>query len=152
MNIYKIILFLSLIIVNFNLYGQDDSTEIGCCGDLSKMYFVFAEEMPSFPGGFDELEKFISNSIIYPEEAKNKLLVDTVYVNFCIYKNGAIKEAKVLKGKYEILNNEALRLLKIMPNWEPAKNGGKPFCFSYILPIKFVLYKQEPKLKQKNIK
>jgi TonB family protein len=155
MHRFKLILYLTLILLGPKLFGQNSSIDSCNCDFEKDIIFGGPEKMATFPGGYEELLKFVSDNLIYPEEAKNKSYVDTVYVRFCIYKNGEIKETEVLKGKYEILNNEALRIVKIMPNWEPAKNRGKPICSSFALPFKFIPDKEEPnrkKIKERNKK
>lgn len=150
MHRFSLILYIVIILLSPKLFGQNSSID-SCNCDFDE-YGVFGgpEKLASFPGGFEELMKFISANLIYPAEAKDKSYTDIVYVLFCINDHGEIKETEVLKGKYEILNNEALRIVRIMPNWEPAENRGKPICSSFVLPVRFKPDKGLFKRKKKN--
>jgi TonB family protein len=90
-----------------------------------------------YPGGFGELKKFISVNLKYPEDAKNKNIKGTVYVNFVVDSKGAVTQAVVAEGVYYQLDEEALRLVSNLPDWEPAKRDGKPVSSSFILPVPF---------------
>ncbi|MCT4625306.1 MAG: energy transducer TonB, partial [Schleiferiaceae bacterium] len=78
-------------------------------------------------------------NFVYPEMAKQMQLSDKVWVSFVIEKNGKISNVKVERGQYEDLNNEATRLIKLLPKMKPAKQRGKPVRMSYTVPINFKL-------------
>ena len=60
-----------------------------------------------------------------------------VFVEFIVEKDGALSNVRVVKGKYEEINEVAVRLVKLMPKWNPGKQDGKPVRVSFILPITF---------------
>lgn len=99
--------------------------------------FTIVEEMPEFPGGSDALYKFISSELKYPESAVKDGTSGTVYVTFVVTKDGNVKDAKVIKGVRDDLNNAAVDVVKQMPVWTPGKQGGKAVSVQYNLPIHF---------------
>ena len=92
-----------------------------------------------FKGGIDECYKWIDNTIHYPEEALAKKIQGRVFVKFVVEKDGHITQPKVLRSPDKQLSEEALRIVKLMPAWEPAKIDGKPVRSYLNLPITFKL-------------
>ena len=98
--------------------------------------FTIVEQMPSLSGG---INKFLSNNIKYPKKAKQLGAEGIVYLQFVVSKKGEIKNVKVLRGVNKWLDEEAVRVVKAMPNWSPGKQRGKPVNVLYNLPINFQL-------------
>lgn len=118
-------LFLLAHIVN----GQNiDSTEI--------YMITFVEEAPLFKG---DLNKFIQNELVYPLTAKKDNLEGTIVISFKIDTLGLTTNHKVVKGIREDLNNEALRVAKLIKFERPALQKGIPIEVEYNIPIKFDL-------------
>lgn len=92
---------------------------------------------PSFPGGESAMYEFIKSNLQYPEEAKKNNEHGRVVVTFCIEKDGTITNAYIIRGRTPSLDAEALRIVSIMPKWEPGKMNGEPKRVSYNLPITF---------------
>ena len=103
--------------------------------------FTVVEKMPEYPGGNDERVKFLVKNIKYPEEARKNGISGTVYISFIVEKDGEITNEKVLKGVDESLDNEALRVVKMMPAWKPGIQRGEPVRVQFNLPIQFNLDK-----------
>ncbi len=101
--------------------------------------FTIVENMPEFPGGQKKLFEYLGKSIKFPPAAKANGISGKVYVNFTVNKNGKISDVKVLRGVHELLDKEAIRVVKAMPAWKPGKQRGKAVRVSYNLPINFVL-------------
>ncbi len=101
--------------------------------------FTIVEEQPSFPGGTEELYKYLGKAVKYPEMAKDAGISGTVYVTFEVDKEGNIKDVKVLRGIGGGCDEEAIRVVKAMPKWKPGKQRGKPVRVQFNLPIKFTL-------------
>ena len=99
--------------------------------------FDVVEEMPEFVGGIGKLYEYLGNNINYPEQAKDFSIQGKVFVQFVVWKDGTIKDVKVVKGSHNLLNKEALRVIKSMPNWKPGKQRGKSVNARFTLPIKF---------------
>ncbi len=101
--------------------------------------YMFVEDQPSFPGGEDEMRKFISRNVEYPKEARESGIVGTVYIQFIVEKDGTLTNIKVIRGVHESLNQEALRVIKLMPKWKPGKQRGKAVRTQFTIPLKFSL-------------
>ncbi|MBL0126095.1 MAG: energy transducer TonB [Flavobacteriales bacterium] len=100
---------------------------------------VIVEEMPEFPGGNDAMMKYLSAQIKYPEEAVENGIGGTVYVSYVVERDGRLSEVKVLRGIGGGCDEEALRVMKSMPNWIPGKQNGKVVRVRYNLPFRFHL-------------
>ncbi len=107
--------------------------------DTTGMIYDSPEIMPAFPGGHTALDHYIRVHIKYPEEAKAQRLVGKVYVEFVVEKDGSITNVGIRMGKYPALNEEAMRVVRTMPHWEPGSNHGKVVRVRYTLPITFAL-------------
>jgi len=101
------------------------------------MIYDYPEIMPQFPGGPDALDAFIKNNLKTPEEAKKNNLRGKVYVQFVVEKDGSVDEVEIRMGKHKVLNDEAMRVVKKMPDWKPGSNKGKKVRVRYTLPITF---------------
>ena len=101
--------------------------------------YVILNLMPEYPGGNTALSTFLSTNLIYPAEAKQKSIQGRVYINFIVAKDGSIINSRVVRGIDPLLDNEALRVIKIMPKWNPGVKDGKPVDVSYVIPINFKL-------------
>ncbi len=101
--------------------------------------FVIVEEMPSFPGGDKALMEFIYSNIQYPEIAKENNIQGRVVVRFCVTYKGTVDQVSIIKGVDPSLDNEAIRVIKLLPLWKPGKQGGKPVNVWYSVPINFQL-------------
>ena len=97
------------------------------------------EEMPEFPGGEREMFRFLAANIKYPPMAKDAGIQGIVYVQFVVDVDGSLTEFKLLRTVHPDLDAEALRAAKLMPNWSPGKQRGKPVRVIYNLPIRFKL-------------
>lgn len=94
---------------------------------------------PEFPGGPDSLQSFLKKNLTYPDSAKYNRIQGRVYIGFLVDKKGRIKDEKVLSGVNELLNNEALRVVRLMPEWKPGTAGGNAVSVQYILPVDFIV-------------
>lgn len=94
---------------------------------------------PRFPGGDEAMAKWIQQNVSYPNEAMEMGEQGIVYVKFVIDKDGSVVNEEVRKGVSESLDNEALRVVKMMPNWIPGEQDGKKVRVSFTLPISFKL-------------
>ncbi len=101
--------------------------------------FTIVEEMPSFPGGEEELFKYLGKTIKYPQMATDAGISGVVYVTFVVGKDGKITDVRVLRGIGGGCDEEAIRVVKSMPPWKPGKQRGKPVTVQYNLPIRFTL-------------
>jgi len=107
--------------------------------EVEEPIFIFAEEMPEFPGGERALLKFLVQNIKYPSIAAETGIKGKVIVNFIVNTDGSISGAKVLRSVDQSLDKEALRVVSSMPRWKPGKQSGKLVRVTYSVPINFML-------------
>lgn len=101
--------------------------------------FIVVEQSPEFPGGEEARLKFISSNVKYPQVARELGVSGTVYVEFIVGRDGKISDAKVVRGIGGGCDEEALRVVKMFPNWKPGKQRGKAVTVRFRMPIKFTL-------------
>lgn len=106
--------------------------------DLSKVYDV-VEVMPSFPGGTPELMKYLSSNIKYPVDAEADGIQGRVVVSFVVDRDGNIRDITVYNGVESSLNAEAVRVVSMMPKWNPGRNKDTAVNVRYTLPVTFRL-------------
>lgn len=101
--------------------------------------YTFVEQMPAYPGGEQKMAEFLKKNIVYPQTAKESGIQGTVYISFVVTKEGKVKGAKVIRGIGGGCDQEALRVVKAMPDWKPGKQAGKAVPVEFNLPVKFTL-------------
>ncbi len=106
-----------------------------------ELFGCIVETMPSFRGGQQKLFEFIGNNVVYPQEAIDAGVEGRVFVEFYIERDGTVCDAKVLRGIGYGCDEEALRVIGLMPKWSPGKQRGKAVRVRYTLPINFKLSK-----------
>ena len=114
-------------------------TPIGFTKEIEEPEIIIdiAEKMPEFPGGDIGLIKFISDHVKYPIKAIETNLEGKVYVRFCVNSKGMVEKVSIARGIDPIIDNEAMRVVKILPKWKPGENGGRKVSVWYTVPIVF---------------
>jgi TonB family protein len=125
---------------NDGVGGNSQSIGNGEAGknEDSKVY-VMVDQMPQFPGGQDALNRFVATNIRYPEAAQKNKSQGKVFVSFVVNQSGRVEKAKVIRSISPLLDEEALRIVNLFPDWMPGKQNGKNVDVQYTLPISFVL-------------
>lgn len=97
-------------------------------------------QQPKYPGGEQALFTFLGENIKYPQSAIDNNIEGTVWIRFEVRKNGKIRNAEVLRGIGSGCDEEALRVIQMMPAWIPGKDEeGKDTAMLFTVPIKFTL-------------
>lgn len=133
---------------SFSQNERDSSSN----SEIQEEIFKIVEEQPSFPGCetiFDKMEKkkctdermlqFIYTNIKYPAEARENGIEGMVVVKFVVEKNGSVTNAEIARDIGSGCGREALRVVRLMPDWEPGKQKGRPVRVQFNLPVKFKL-------------
>ena len=107
--------------------------------DESNQIFTAVEQNPEFMGGMDALLKFLQKNLRYPTPAVNANVGGKVFMQFVVGQDGSITKVDVLKGIGFGCDEEAQRVVKLMPRWSPGKQSGRPVAVRYTLPISFQL-------------
>ncbi|MCD4790789.1 MAG: M56 family metallopeptidase [Bacteroidales bacterium] len=101
--------------------------------------FPVVEQMPRFPGGDDARIKFLNENLKYPDEARKQGISGRVFISFVVENDGEITNIKLLRGIGGGCDEEAMRVVSIMPTWEPGLEKGKPVRVQFNMPFKFLL-------------
>jgi protein TonB len=99
--------------------------------------FVNPQVIPQFKGGEEALKEYMIKNMRYPEAAKFQRITGKVYVRFVVSAEGRITDATVARGRGHGLDEEALRLVWLMPSWQPGRQQGHPVRVSCTIPIDF---------------
>lgn len=108
-----------------------------------EMVFSVVEKAPEFPGGISALMKFISYNIEYPKQAESDSIQGRVVLQFVVGKDGKVRSPRVVSGVCESLDEEAIRVVNMLPDFIPGEVKGKPVAVEFTLPIMFKLTHKE---------
>lgn len=118
-----------------------------CDTTLQNEVFGSSGHMPSFPGGNGALMRFLSEHVVYPEEAAKNKIEGKVIVQFVVEKDGSVGEVKVVRGVDKELDAEAVRVCKSLPKFTPGRNAyGEPQRVWYTMPITFKIQESAPEV------
>ncbi|MEO6687206.1 MAG: TonB family protein [Dyadobacter sp.] len=112
-------------VVERHLYKKDGSESI----------FTDAE----FPGGTQEMYRFLGEHINYPKELRKKGLEGKVIVSFVVRKDGSLDNLHALSSPNSSFSWEAIRVIRQMPKWKPAYRDENAISIKYNLPVNFKL-------------
>ncbi len=129
---------ISICFILFNLLLSSHITSAQEQKTKNEIYTI-ANKMPHFVGGDQALLKFIKGNLIYPKKAQEEKTEGIVFVHFVINKKGKIVDPKIFVSVDPLLDQEALRIVKKMPKWEPAEEQNKKVSIQFNLPIRFRL-------------
>jgi protein TonB len=117
---------------------QKENSNTKVTDTITRPDVVIVEEMPEPIGGFEALYQFLVSEIKYPEMGERHVH-GTVLVEFIIEKDGSISNVKIIKSICPQFDQEAIRVIKMMPEWKPGKTKGEAVRCSYQIPIRFSL-------------
>ena len=99
--------------------------------------YINPEVRPQFMGGDKAFTAYLGKAIRYPQQALQRRVSGRVLVNFVLNAQGKVQDAHVVSGPGYGLNDEALRLVWLMPPWEPARVNGQSVRVACTVPITF---------------
>lgn len=97
------------------------------------------EVMPSYPGDMEAFYKFLGQQMHYPKEALENGIEGRVVVRFVVEEDGRLTHFEAVSSPSPLLSNEAIRVLRQMPRWNPAKRMGRNVRCQYNIPVMFRL-------------
>ena len=121
--------------VNVIGYANDNAINTNSGGKAANT----AEKMPEYPGGINGLMAFIASNLRYPKTAIENNIEGRVVVRFIVNETGDVTNIEVIKSLDPSCDNEAIRIVKMMPKWIPAVDKGKNIAVYFTLPIKYKL-------------
>lgn len=107
--------------------------------EVADQIFDVVETQPLPPGGMSGWNEYLSKNLKYPTQARRMGVEGTVIVVFVVNTDGSIQDVEVLRGIGGGCDEEALRVVKAAPKWEPGKQRGRPVRTRMRLPIRFKL-------------
>ena len=149
----KNMLVISLMILTLGLFGQSYEEEPTITAEMP--YFSGCSEYANFSDekrdcSNQRLITFISRNLAYPAAAREAGVEGTVYVRFTVDANGNVTDATVLNQVGDGCDEEALRVVQMLPRWDPGMDGLKPVAVSMNLPIQFSLKKIAPEYSERH--
>lgn len=115
-------------------------TSAGGNSSIGEVYHADAvDKHPSFPGGDTAMLNFINDTRRYPCEAYNRRVQGRVVCSVVVGADGSISHTAIVRGVDSALDEEALRVISLMPRWEPAQLNGASVSSYYIISIPFRL-------------
>ena len=116
-------------------YDDDDDMIIG----------MIVEQKPVFPGGQKALMEFLKSNLVYPKAARDSSIQGRVMVKFTVEKDGSITDVEVVRGVHPALDEEAVRVVSMMPKWKPGTQMGDTVRTKFTLPVLFKINQEESK-------
>lgn len=131
----KQIIIIGLLTISISAFGQANTDSVS----LEEKIFETAEKCPEYTGGAQAMLKFIEKNLKYPKKARSNGINGKVILGFIIEKDGQISpdNISVEQSVDPLLDEEGIRVVKLMPKWIPAENAGQVVRFKTRLPITF---------------
>lgn len=124
-------------LVNWN--PNEESEIVPTTNDNEVKDIDRVDEKPSFPGGESAMKSYLNSNVNYPVVAQENGVQGRVIVESIIEKDGSMSDVKVIRSVEPSLDREALRVVKAMPKWTPAKLKGIPVRTKCTTPVVFRL-------------
>ena len=102
-----------------------------------RVAFTRFQQLPKYNGGYERMIAYLNRTIKYPRKAKEKNISGTVHVSFIVTKEGQVIRPRVIKSVHPLLDNEALRVVRIMKQWIPGKTNDRVINSRVSIPITF---------------
>jgi protein TonB len=119
--------------------GKEIDMPVAVEAEDKNQVFITVEQNPEFAGGMNALLKFLQKNLRYPTSAVNANVMGKVYMQFVVNQDGNISKVDVLKGIGFGCDEEAQRVVKLMPKWSPGRQSGRAVAVKFTLPISFQL-------------
>lgn len=110
--------------------------------------FTEVEQMPVYPGGEEALMKFLTTNVHYPTSASELGIEGRAIIRFIISKTGVVSDVEVISSLNPACDQEAIRVISMMPKWKPGRQNGRDVAVYFTLPIKYQLSKRGTKNSQ----
>ena len=118
--------------------------------DADTVVYQVCEKVPEFPGGSSAMMKFLAENIKYPADALEAGKGGKAFLQFVVKKDGTVNDVCIMKSSgMPSLDDEALRVVRSMPKWNPGMQGGKPVNVRFMIPVVFKHPKETPKIELK---
>lgn len=134
----KPIKLIVILLCSFSASAQDTIIEKSTSYYVVPQQTTYVETVnPKYDGGVEAMNKFISENIKMPGDAKMAGVREKVYVAFKVTEDGSLIDVEISRGVMPSMDEEAMRVVKAMPKWIPGTKGGKPTVMRYYIPVDF---------------
>ncbi|KQM75017.1 hypothetical protein ASE74_03310 [Pedobacter sp. Leaf216] len=114
--------------------------------NTDKIYdFVSIEKQPEFPGGIAKFYKYLGSNIKYPKMALENNVQGKVFLSYVVEKDGSLSDIQITRGLGSGTDEEAVRVIKDSPKWNPGISNGKPVRVKYNINVNFTINDDTPK-------
>jgi TonB family protein len=117
--------------------GQSSEPSVDMHNTIYGTPYTIAEVNPSFPGGNEAIKKFIVENTVYPEAARANKIEGTVVVKCVVTWEGQIDQVAIERGVCSVIDDEAIRVIKSLPKFNPGQSGGNPVNVSQTFAVVF---------------
>ncbi|ALI99617.1 M56 family metallopeptidase [Rufibacter tibetensis] len=118
--------------------GRPTSTELKQEEPVDTKVFIAVEQMPEFPGGQAAMFKYLTDNIVYPEDAKQAKISGVMVASFIVNAQGKVTKVEVVKKLHSSLDQAFVKALQNMPLWTPGTQNGKAVSVKYTVPFRVV--------------
>ena len=125
----KLFLIMLLAFVSVNAYSQSD--------DADNDVYNMVDQSAKFQDGYNSIIKFVQENIKFPAEAKENNVHGRLMLSVVVEKDGSLSDIKIKKGLGYGLDEEIVRIIKMMPKWQPAQHKGKTVRQTQTIVIPF---------------
>jgi len=141
-----LILIFTMLISSWS-YSQDQSSnDLGVDKNYEEVVaiknqggFSLVESWAKYPNGEKGITELIINNLKYPEKAIKKKIEGIVTIKYVVQVDGTVGEIEVIKSVHPLLDEEAIRVIRLMEKWEPSIQRGKPVKTAYNQDFRFEL-------------
>lgn len=102
-----------------------------------KQQQVNPDQMPEFPGGMEKMTEYFIKNLEYPANAIKNNIQGKVFVKFVITEDGSVTDVKIVRSLDKECDEEAIKVIKAMPKWNPGRKNGKNVSMELTLPVEF---------------
>ena len=124
----EILLLIFALIISGNVFAQNSDED-----DDENILILIIEKMPSFPGGEKALNEFLSKNLRYPSNGGGGRVIAQFFIN----EKGEIVDLEIIQSVSPEFDNEVIRVINLMPTWEPGTRRSNPTRVKYTLPVNF---------------
>ena len=140
MSMKQLLFILFFLVAMIDIYAQSDSIKMrinSVVFEDSSEYEIIdpVETIPEFPGGQDSMRIFIQRNNNW--SVGQETIVGRVFIAIVAEKDGIISNIEIIRGLHETCDNEAKRIISLMPRWKPGEQMGIPVRTKMIVPITF---------------
>ena len=131
--------FVLVIVFSINVFSQDTINYQEVNPNPNAGGFSMVDQWPMYPNGQAGINEHIKSNLRYPDIARTKGIEGKVLIEYVIQTDGSVGEVKIIESVHPLLDEEAVRVIKLMTDWKPGVQRGKPIKTAYLQAFNFEL-------------